>query len=95
MYKEAGFDDAIKTVVKKVDFKNKPFETLFGVLGTSGIFFASWKLGIIAFIADSSSGLGSVVLHRPAGELITAIHPHSILKQEYLRDMVNPTSPFL
>lgn len=62
--KEAGFAEGfLKEVVDKVGFREKPFETIFGILGTAVIWKMSKVLGIVSFAAESL-GYGPGLLGR-------------------------------
>jgi len=60
--KDAGFIDGfLKTVIDKVNFKEKPFETIFGILGPPLLWKINWVLGAAAYAAESFGyGVGRI-----------------------------------
>ncbi len=54
LIKEAGFlDGFLKGAIEKVGFREKPFETIFSIVGTAVIWRINKLFGIVAFMAES------------------------------------------
>jgi hypothetical protein len=64
LIKKAGFlDGFLKGAVEKIGFREKPFETIFSIVGTAVIWRINSLLGIVAFMAESL-GYGPGLLGR-------------------------------
>ena len=61
--KQADFIEGILSSVKdRTDFKNKPFETIFGLIGTGVLWRMNWMLGALSMVGEAIGGYGPSII---------------------------------
>lgn len=69
--RQADFVEGFLSTVKEhTDFVHKPFETIFGALGTAFLFRLNWLLGALAFVGEALGGYGPSIIGKYIDEYL-------------------------
>lgn len=94
LIKNAGFIDGfLKTVAEKVGFREKPFETIFSIIGTAVIWRLSKVLGLLAFIGESM-GYGPGLIGRALDDYFKSSGSKSIDNMDLSESNLKAASEF-